>query len=99
MLTVLAGGGGAAKVFRGLIRSADPAALTIIVNTGDDDRFFGLAVSPDLDTVTYTLAGLAPLGRGWGRDDESFTCLQTLGALYEGAGWFQLGDKDLATHI
>jgi LPPG:FO 2-phospho-L-lactate transferase len=99
MLTVLAGGVGAAKFLRGLIRSADPTALTIVVNTGDDDRFFGLAVSPDLDTITYTLAGLSPLRRGWGRDGESFTCLEALGTLYDGAGWFQLGDKDLATHI
>jgi len=99
MLTVLAGGVGAAKFLRGLIRSADPAALTIVVNTGDDDRFFGLAVSPDLDTVTYTLAGLAPLARGWGRDGESFACLEALGTLYDDAGWFQLGDKDLATHV
>ena len=90
---------GAAKFLRGLIRSADSAALTIVVNTGDDDRFFGLAVSPDLDTITYTLAGLAPRRRGWGRDADSFTCLEALGGLYDGAGWFQLGDKDLATHI
>jgi LPPG:FO 2-phospho-L-lactate transferase len=99
MLTVLAGGVGAAKFLRGLIRSADPAALTIVVNTGDDDRFFGLAVSPDLDTVTYTLAGLAPLRRGWGRAADSFTCLEALGTLYDDAGWFKLGDKDLATHV
>src|SRR5262245_20928843 len=94
-LTVLAGREGAAKFLRGLIRSADPADLTIVVNTGDDDRFFGLAVSPDLDTITYTLAGLAPRARGWGRDGDSFACLRALGDLYDDAGWFQLGDRDL----
>jgi LPPG:FO 2-phospho-L-lactate transferase len=99
MLTVLAGGVGAAKFLRGLIRSADPAALTIVVNTADDDRFFGLAVSPDLDTITYTLAGLSPRHRGWGLADDRFECLGALGRLYDDAGWFQLGDKDLATHI
>ncbi len=90
---------GAAKFLRGLIRSADPAALTIVVNTADDDRFFGLAVSPDLDTLTYTLAGVAPRGRGWGRADDRFRCLAELRRLYRSSGWFQLGDRDLATHI
>ena len=90
---------GAAKFLRGLIRSADPAAITIVVNTADDDRFFGLAVSPDLDTVTYTLAGVSHRHRGWGLDDDRFQCLEALRRLYQGAGWFQLGDKDLATHI
>jgi LPPG:FO 2-phospho-L-lactate transferase len=99
MLTVLAGGVGAAKFLRGLIRSADPAALTIVVNTADDDRFFGLAVSPDLDTITYTLAGVAHRRRGWGRDGDRFACLEALRRLYPDAGWFQLGDKDLATHV
>ena len=98
-LTLLAGGVGAAKFLRGLIRSADPDDLTIVVNTADDDRFFGLAVSPDLDTLTYTLADLAPRGRGWGRADDRFRCLAELRRLYRGAGWFQLGDRDLATHI
>lgn len=90
---------GAAKFLRGLIQSADPTALTVVVNTADDDRFFGLAVSPDLDTITYTLAGLSPRRRGWGLDGDRFECLRALGRLYDGAGWFQLGDKDLATHI
>ncbi|MCC6764818.1 MAG: 2-phospho-L-lactate transferase [Deltaproteobacteria bacterium] len=98
-LTVLAGGVGAAKFLRGLIQSTDPASLTIIVNTADDDRFFGLAVSPDLDTITYTLAGLAPRRRGWGLAGDRFRCLEALGRLYDGAGWFRLGDRDLATHI
>jgi LPPG:FO 2-phospho-L-lactate transferase len=90
---------GAAKFLRGLIRSADPTRVTIVVNTADDDRFFGLAVSPDLDTVTYTLAAVSPRGRGWGIAGDRFQCLQALKRLYDGAGWFQLGDRDLATHI
>ena len=90
---------GAAKFLRGLIRSADPAALTIVVNTADDDRFFGLAVSPDLDTITYTLAGASHRRRGWGLDGDRFDCLGALARFYDRAGWFQLGDKDLATHI
>ncbi len=96
---MLAGGVGAAKFLRGLIRSTDPASLTIVVNTADDDRFFGLAVSPDLDTITYTLAGVAPQRRGWGLAADHFRCLEALARFYEGAGWFQLGDRDLATHI
>jgi LPPG:FO 2-phospho-L-lactate transferase len=99
MLTVLAGGVGAAKFLRGLITSADPAALTIVVNTADDDEFHGLAVSPDLDTITYTLAGVAPRGKGWGIDGDGFSCLDALRRFYPDAGWFQLGDRDLATHI
>jgi LPPG:FO 2-phospho-L-lactate transferase len=95
---VLAGGVGAAKFLRGLNRSVDPAAITIVVNTGDDDRFYGLAVSPDLDTVTYTLAGMAH-PRGWGLDGDQFRCLDALGRLYRDGGWFHLGDADLATHI
>jgi LPPG:FO 2-phospho-L-lactate transferase len=90
---------GAAKFLRGLIRSADPAALTIVVNTADDDRFYGLAVSPDLDTITYTLADVAPRDRGWGIAGDRFACLEALARLYDGAGWFRLGDRDLATHI
>jgi len=90
---------GAAKFLRGLIRSADPTAVTIVVNTADDDRFFGLAVSPDLDTITYTLAGVSPRARGWGIAGDRFECLEALRRLYDGAGWFQLGDRDLATHI
>lgn len=89
---------GAAKFLRGLLRVADPTTLTIIVNTGDDERFFGLAVSPDLDTITYTAAGLANPRTGWGVRDDSFHCLQALGRFY-GATWFQLGDRDLATHV
>jgi LPPG:FO 2-phospho-L-lactate transferase len=98
-LTVLAGGVGAAKFLRGLIRSADPATLTVVVNTADVDEFYGLAVSPDLDTISYTLAGLAARRRGWGLEGDRFSCLQALRRFYPDAGWFQLGDRDLATHI
>ena len=97
-LTVLAGGVGAAKFLRGLLRAADPSTLTIIVNTGDDERFFGLAVSPDLDAITYTAAGLANPRTGWGVRDDTFHCLASLGRFYRET-WFQLGDRDLATHI
>ncbi len=96
---MLAGGVGAAKFLRGLIQSTDPASLTIVVNTADDDRFFGLAVSPDLDTIIYTLAGMASRRRGWGLAGDRFRCLEALGLLYDDAGWFRLGDRDLATHI
>jgi LPPG:FO 2-phospho-L-lactate transferase len=95
---MLAGGVGAAKFLRGLLRVAEPAALTIIVNTGDDERFFGLAVSPDLDTITYTAAGVANPRVGWGLRGDSFQCLQALGRYYP-RPWFQLGDRDIATHL
>lgn len=94
---MLAGGVGAARFLRGLCTLLDPARLTIVVNTADDDTFFGLHVSPDLDTVTYTLAGrVGP--HGWGLAGDTFTCLEALGRYYD-ATWFQLGDRDLATHI
>lgn len=95
---MLAGGVGAAKFLRGLIRVADPSALTIIVNTADDERFFGLAVSPDLDTITYTLAGAANPRTGWGLAGDTFGCLDALQRFYD-AAWFHLGDRDLATHM
>jgi LPPG:FO 2-phospho-L-lactate transferase len=76
----------------------DPAALTVIVNTGDDDEFFGLSVSPDLDTVTYTLAGAVDSSKGWGLPEETFRCLTALGRYYPET-WFGLGDADLATHL
>ncbi len=88
---------GAARFLRGLCSLLDPALLTIIGNTADDDTFFGLHVSPDLDTVTYTLAGQIG-AHGWGLADESFTALEALGRYYADT-WFQLGDRDLATHI
>jgi LPPG:FO 2-phospho-L-lactate transferase len=97
-VTALAGGVGAARFLRGLIRVIDPARLTAIVNTGDDDEFFGLSVSPDLDTITYTLAGAVDAGKGWGLPEETFRCLAALGRYYP-ENWFGLGDADFATHL
>lgn len=89
---------GAAKFIRGLVRTIAPERLTVVVNTGDDETFFGLHVSPDVDTVTYTLAGEVNRAQGWGLADESFRVLEALGRFY-GKPWFNLGDRDLATHI
>jgi LPPG:FO 2-phospho-L-lactate transferase len=95
-LTALAGGTGAAKLLRGL--AAEGADLTVVVNTGDDTEVWGLHVSPDLDTITYALAGRLDLTRGWGRADESFHCLESMAA-FDAPTWFALGDRDLATHL
>ncbi len=95
---MLAGGVGAARLLRGLARTVDPNTLTVIVNTGDDEEFYGLHVSPDIDTIVYTLAGMAPLGRGWGVEGDTFACRSELDRLC-GEGWFALGDRDLAMHI
>jgi len=97
-VTVLAGGVGAAKFLRGLVRTVDPARLSIVVNTADDEDFFGLRVCPDIDTVIYTLAGVAHPRQGWGRAGDTFTCLEELSRFF-GPAWFNLGDRDLATHI
>jgi LPPG:FO 2-phospho-L-lactate transferase len=95
-VTALAGGTGAAKLLRGLAGAG--ADLTVVVNTGDDTEVWGLHVSPDLDTITYALAGRLDLARGWGRADESFHCLESMAA-FEAPTWFALGDRDLATHL
>jgi LPPG:FO 2-phospho-L-lactate transferase len=97
-VTALAGGTGAAKLLRGLAACLDPADLTIVGNTGDDTEVWGLHVSPDLDTVTYALAGLLDVARGWGRAGETFRALEAMAAL-GGSTWFSLGDRDLATHL
>ena len=97
-VTALAGGTGAAKLLRGLASCLDPRDLTIIGNTGDDTDVWGLHVSPDLDTVTYALAGLLDVGRGWGRADETFRCLEAM-AVLGAPSWFSLGDRDLAVHL
>jgi len=89
---------GAAKFIRGLVRRIDPERLTVVVNTGDDETFYGLHVSPDIDTVTYTLAGVVNRAQGWGLDGESFNVLPSLERFY-GKPWFGLGDRDLATHL
>lgn len=98
MITALAGGVGAGKFLRGLVRVVDPGQLTVIVNTADDVTLHGLHVCPDIDSVVYWLAGVADRGRGWGREDESFRAMDTLRQL-GGEAWFGLGDTDLATHL
>jgi len=97
-ITALAGGVGAARLLRGLVAVADPAEVTAIVNTGDDIVLHGLAISPDLDTITYTLAGAISREQGWGLEGETW---HAMGALdrYGGQTWFRLGDQDLATHL
>ena len=98
MITTLAGGTGAAKFLRGLVSATDPHSVTVIGNTGDDITLWGLHISPDLDTVTYTLAGLIDDAKGWGIRDDTFHCLQAVAAFGEET-WFNLGDRDLATHL
>ena len=98
MIVALAGGVGAAKFLRGLVDLVDPETLTIISNTGDDLERFGLHVSPDIDIVAYTLAGLVDEERGWGILGDTFEALAML-QRYGEAGWFNLGDRDLATHL
>ncbi|HLC26563.1 MAG TPA: 2-phospho-L-lactate transferase [bacterium] len=98
MITLLAGGTGAAKLVDGLIQETDPADLTLVCNTGDDVQLFGLHISPDVDTNLYTLAGIIDWEKGWGISGDSFFCMDSLGKLgYE--IWFRLGDRDLATHL
>jgi len=97
-ITALAGGVGASKLLLGLYDTMDPRDLTVIVNTGDDINLHGLKISPDLDIVTYTLAGIVDEAKGWGYRDETFHALKRLAA-FGRASWFNLGDHDLATHI
>ncbi|MBW6467221.1 MAG: 2-phospho-L-lactate transferase [Brevefilum sp.] len=97
-VVALAGGVGGAKLVHGLAALLAPGELSIIVNTGDDFEYCGLRISPDLDTVCYTLAGLANPETGWGQHDESWTVLEAIKNL-GGPDWFRLGDKDLATHL
>ena len=97
-ITALAGGVGASKLLLGLYDVMDPALLTIIVNTGDDIVLHGLKISPDLDIVTYTLAGIVDSSKGWGFRGETFHALKRLAACGR-PDWFNLGDRDLATHI
>jgi LPPG:FO 2-phospho-L-lactate transferase len=94
----LSGGIGGAKLALGLYRVLPPGALTVVANTGDDFEHLGLAISPDIDTLLYTLAGLDNPELGWGRRDETWTFMQALGSL-GGETWFNLGDGDLATHV
>ncbi len=106
-VTVLAGGVGAARFLRGLIAAIAPDRITAIVNTGDDTELHGLAISPDVDTIVYTLAGAIDPDRGWGLAGESWQAMEALDRYTDsrppgsGAGstWFRLGDRDLATHL
>ncbi len=98
MIVVLTGGTGGAKFAQGLMRVLPARELTFVVNTGDDFRWWGLPVSPDLDSITYALADLLSRDRGWGVEGDTFHCLEAMGRL--GAPtWFRVGDRDLATHL
>jgi LPPG:FO 2-phospho-L-lactate transferase len=106
-VTVLAGGVGAARFLRGLVAAIEPDRVTAVVNTGDDTELHGLAISPDVDTIVYTLAGAIDPERGWGLAGESWQAMSAL-ERYEatrpdgssaGTTWFRLGDRDLATHL
>ncbi len=98
MITVLTGGTGGAKFVDGLRHVVPPRELTAVVNTGDDLVWWGLHISPDLDSITYVLADLLSKERGWGVDGDTFHCLESMRRLGEPA-WFGLGDRDLATHL
>jgi LPPG:FO 2-phospho-L-lactate transferase len=98
VLVALAGGVGAARFLRGLVGVVPAGDVTAVVNTADDETFHGLHVSPDLDSVTYTLAGASNEAQGWGLEGETFATLGALGR-YGVETWFGLGDKDLATHL
>jgi LPPG:FO 2-phospho-L-lactate transferase len=97
-VVVLSGGVGGARFLRGVVDAVDPAAVTAVVNVGDDLEVLGLSVSPDLDSVLYALAELGDEERGWGRADESWNALETVEAL-GGEAWFRLGDRDLGLHL
>ncbi|MCD6537006.1 2-phospho-L-lactate transferase [Candidatus Bathyarchaeota archaeon] len=98
MIVALAGGVGAARFLTGLIKLVDEEELTVVVNTGDDIELYGLHISPDIDIITYTLAGIVDEEKGWGIKEDTFHCLRMLGK-YGYETWFNLGDRDLATHI
>src|SRR5271165_4512457 len=98
MIVVLTGGTGGAKLVQGLHHSVPPENLTVIVNTGDDVEWWGLHVSPDIDSVLYALADTLSAERGWGIENDSFRCLERMARLGQPT-WFSLGDLDLATHL
>lgn len=98
MITALAGGVGAARFLTGLVKLVNEKDLSIIVNTGDDIELFGLHISPDIDIVAYTLAGIVDEEKGWGVREDTFHCLEAL-RRFNCEVWFNLGDRDLATHI
>lgn len=107
MIVVLAGGVGAARYLVGLVQAADPTEIVTIVNTGDDTQLHGLSISPDIDTVTYTVAGAIDPSRGWGLRDETWRAMEALEKFelvrpensHAAPRWFNLGDADLATHF
>ena len=98
-MAALCGGVGAARFLRGLVDVVDPEQVVAVVNTGDDAILHGLHVSPDLDTVTYTLAGAISRERGWGLEGETWAAMEALRRYPSGLSWFGLGDRDLATHL
>lgn len=98
MIVVLAGGVGAARFLQGLVEVVPQEEITVIVNTGDDREFYGLHVSPDIDIVMYTLAGMVDEKQGWGIREDTYNTMQQL-TRYGNEDWFLLGDRDLATHI
>ncbi|MEM2875947.1 MAG: 2-phospho-L-lactate transferase CofD family protein, partial [Candidatus Bathyarchaeia archaeon] len=98
MIVSLAGGVGAARFLSGLVKVIPEEELTVVVNTGDDIELHGLYISPDVDIVLYTLAGIVDEEKGWGVRGDTFNCLSFLGKL-GCETWFNLGDMDLATHI
>jgi LPPG:FO 2-phospho-L-lactate transferase len=98
MIVVLTGGTGGAKFVDGLRQVVSPQELTIIVNTGDDLEWWGLYVSPDIDSITYVLAGMLSKERGWGVKGDTFFCLQAMGQLGQPI-WFKTGDRDLGVHL
>jgi LPPG:FO 2-phospho-L-lactate transferase len=97
-VVLLSGGGGGARFARGLQSVLAPGELTVIGNVGDDLEILGLHVSPDLDSLLYTLAGLIDVDRGWGRADETWNALESAAA-WGGAAWFRLGDRDIGLHL
>jgi LPPG:FO 2-phospho-L-lactate transferase len=98
VIIALSGGVGGAKLALGLARVMPPEQLVVVVNTGDDFEHLGLSISPDIDTVTYTLAGVANRELGWGRHDETWSFMETMESL-GGETWFRLGDRDIALHV
>jgi LPPG:FO 2-phospho-L-lactate transferase len=98
MIVVLSGGTGGAKLVHGLQHAVAPETLTVIVNTGDDIEWWGLHVSPDIDSILYALGNQLSIERGWGVENDSFRCLERM-ARFGQPSWFSLGDLDLATHL
>ena len=99
MIAVVAGGVGAARYLAGLVQVVDPTEVTAVVNTGDDTTLHGLRVCPDLDTITYTLAGAINTETGWGLTGETWRSMESLDRYDPGRSWFRLGDADIGTHL